>query len=303
LTLEPIITSRTNGGRPLFTAIMALCLAIMYAPSLYLLLASLNPGEQLGLVAPSRYSLTWYVALMNDHRLFGALEESAIVGFATAVLATPIGLLAALAYRAMTRTRNLFFLFILSAMFVPGTIEGLGLSVVLKLVHVRPSWFTVMIGHLLWALPFAVTVLLIGLSAVKTNTVAAARDLGAGPFRAFVDITLPLMRGSLVSSFIFAFLLSLNEHARAYYLVGRQNTLPLYMFGAMNSGASPTIYAFSGAILVVSFAAVALVLFAAPRRQDGHRAESLRRDHDNAFYQFSVGSSRGAGTISAAANR
>ena len=207
MTLEPIITSRTGGGRPLFTAITALCLVIMYAPSLYLLLASLNPGEQLGLVAPSHYSLTWYVALLNDHRLFGALEESAMVGIATAALATPIGLLAALAYRAMTRTRSLFFLFILSGMFVPGTIEGLGLSVVLKLVHVRPAWFTVTIGHLLWALPFAVTVSLIGLSAVKTNTIAAARDLGASPFRAFVDITLPLMRGSLVSSFIFAFLL------------------------------------------------------------------------------------------------
>jgi len=301
LTLGPIIAGRTSGGRPLFMAITALCLAIMYAPALYLLLASLNPGEQLGLVAPSHYSLTWYGALLDDHRLFAALEESAIVGFATAVLATPIGLSAALAYRAMTGTRNLFLLFILSAMFVPGTIEGLGLSVVLKLVHVRPSWATVMIGHLLWALPFALTVSLIGLSAVKTNTIAAARDLGAGPFRAFVDITLPLMRGSLISSFIFAFLLSLNEHARAYYLVGRQNTLPLYMFGAMNSGASPTIYAFSGAILVVSFAAVALLLFSTAKRQSSHRPESLRRNHDKAFDQLSGG--RGAVTISAAANR
>jgi hypothetical protein len=60
---------------------------------------------------------------------------------------------------------------------------------------------------------------------------------------------------------------SLNEYARAYYLVGRQNTLPLYMFGAMNSGASPTIYAFSGAVLVASFAAVALIFVRVARRQ------------------------------------
>jgi ABC-type spermidine/putrescine transport system permease subunit II len=85
--------------------------------------------------------------------------------------------------------------------------------------------------------------------------------------RAFVDVTLPLIRGSLISSFVFAFLLSLNEHARAYYLVGRQNTLPLYMFGAMNSGASPTIYAFSGAVLAASFAAVAVIFFRAARQQ------------------------------------
>jgi spermidine/putrescine transport system permease protein len=267
MTLHPVVSGRTNGGRLLFTIITALCLTIIYAPALYLLLASLNPDEQLGLVAPNRYSLAWYVALLDDRRLAAALEESTLVGLATAVLATPIGLAAALAYREMTRLRNIFLLIILSAMFVPGTIEGLGLSVVLKVARVSPSWLTVTIGHLLWTLPFAVIVSLIGLSTVGRSTVAAARDLGAGPVRAFLDVTLPLMRGSLISSFVFAFLLSLNEYARAYYLVGRQNTLPLYMFGAMNSGASPTIYAFSGAVLVISFASLALIFFGALRRQ------------------------------------
>jgi len=267
MTLHPVVSGRTNGGRLLFTIITALCLTIIYAPALYLLLASLNPGEQLGLVAPNRYSLAWYAALLDDRRLAAALEESALVGLATAVLATPIGLAAALAYREMTRLRNIFLLVILSAMFVPGTIEGLGLSVVLKVARVSPSWLTVTIGHLLWTLPFAVIVSLIGLSTVGRSTVAAARDLGAGPVRAFLDVTLPLMRGSLISSFVFSFLLSLNEYARAYYLVGRQNTLPLYMFGAMNSGASPTIYAFSGAVLVISFASLALIFFGALRRE------------------------------------
>jgi spermidine/putrescine transport system permease protein len=265
MTLHPIFDERTNGGRPLFSIITLLCLTIMYAPAVYLLLASLNPDEQLGLVAPARYSLTWYVALLDDHRLFRAFKESAVVALATAALATPIGLAAALAYRAMSRMRSLFLLIILSMALVPGTIEGLGLSTILRLVHVSPSWITLTLGHLLWTLPFTIMVSLIGLSAVRPSAIAAARDLGAGPMRAFVDVTLPLIRGNLVSSFVFAFLLSLNEHARAYYLVGRQNTLPLYMFGAMNSGASPTIYAFSGAVLVASFAAVALILFSARR--------------------------------------
>jgi ABC-type spermidine/putrescine transport system permease subunit II len=177
----------------------------------------------------------------------------------------------------MTRMRSLFLLGMLATMFVPGTIEGLGLSVILRLAHVSPSWVTVTLGHLLWTLPFAIMVSLIGLSTVRSSTIAAARDLGAGPMRAFVDVTLPLIRGSLVSSFIFAFLLSLNEYARAYYLVGRQNTLPLYMFGAMNSGASPTIYAFSGAVLVASFAVVALIFFRAARRQSDRPGPRKRR--------------------------
>jgi ABC-type spermidine/putrescine transport system permease subunit II len=274
MTLSPIIGDRTSGGRPLFLIITILSLMIMYGPAFYLLLASLNPDEQLGLVAPTRYSLTWYVALLDDRRLFMAVEESAVVALATAALATPIGLAAALAYRAMTRMRSLFLLVVLSTMLVPGTVEGLGLSAVLRLVRVSPSWVTVTLGHLLWTLPFAIMVSLMGLSAVRPSAIAAARDLGASPLRAFVDVTLPLIRGSLVSSFVFSFLLSLNEYARAYYLVGRQNTLPLFMFGAMNSGASPTIYAFSGAVLVVSFAVVALIFFMAARRQRGPQART-----------------------------
>ena len=267
MSSDSIVTGGAGGGRLLFTTITALSLIIMYAPVLYLLLASLNPGAQLGLVPPSRYSLAWYFALLEDRRLAGALEESALVGFATAALSTPIGLSAALAYRAMTRMRGIFLLVVLSAMFVPGTIEGLGLSATLRVVGLTPSWVTVTIGHLLWTLPFAAVVSLIGLSAIRPSTIAAARDLGAGPMRAFVDITLPLMRATLISSFVFAFLLSLNEHARAYYLVGRQNTLPLYMFGAMNSGASPTIYAFSGTVMVISVAVVALLFTGLVRRQ------------------------------------
>jgi len=147
-------------------------------------------------------------------------QESALVGLATAALATPIGLSAALAYRAMTRLRGVFLLVILSAMFVPGTIEGLGLSATLRVVGLAPSWVTIAIGHLLWTLPFAAVVSLIGLSAVRPSTIASARDLGAGPIRAFVDITLPLMRTNLVSSFVFAFLL-FTERAGARLLPGR----------------------------------------------------------------------------------
>jgi spermidine/putrescine transport system permease protein len=280
MSFDSMSRGGTSGGRLLFSAITVLCLTIIYAPVLYLLLASLNPDAQLGMVPPSRYSLTWYFALVEDHRLASALGESALVGLATAALATPIGLSAALAYRAMTRARGIFLLAILSAMFVPGTIAGLGLSATLRVVGLTPSWVTLTVGHLLWTLPFTAMVSLIGLSAVRPSTIAAARDLGASPIRAFIDITLPLIRTNLASSFVFAFLLSLNEHARSYYLVGRQNTLPLYVFGAMNSGASPTIYAFSGAVFAISVVIVALIFAGLTRAGERHRDERRPRSAD-----------------------
>ena len=260
MTREAVVLEGNKGARLLLAAVVGLGLILIYAPALYLLLASLNPGMQLGLVPPDRFSLVWYHELLHDRKLISALTESTVVGLATAAVATPVGLTAALAFRAMGARRGLFFLFILFAMFVPGTIQGLGLSVLFKVIALKPSWITVAIGHLLWALPFGFTVSLVSLAVVRPNMIAAARDLGANYWQALRDVILPLVRGGIASSFVFSFLLSFNEYARAYYLVGRQNTLPLTMFGAMNSGASPTIYALSGAILVVSFGIVGVLL-------------------------------------------
>jgi spermidine/putrescine transport system permease protein len=153
--------------RSLLTGLLALGLFMIYAPVVYLLLASFNPGVELGLVPPSDFSLVWYRALMSDDRLLSALVESALVGVTTAAVAAPVGFSGALAFRAMTAHRGPFFLFILSAMFVPGTIQGLGLSVIFKVLAVKPSWLTVVAGHLLWSLPFAFTVSLVSLAVVS----------------------------------------------------------------------------------------------------------------------------------------
>jgi spermidine/putrescine transport system permease protein len=254
------VLKASEGARPLFGALLGLGLILIYAPAVYLLLASFNPGMQLGLVPPDQFSLVWYKSLLSDRKLMPALTESIVVGLAAAAVATPVGLSAALAFRAMGTRRGAFFLFVLFAMFVPGTIQGLGLSVIFKVLAVKPFWLTVAAGHLLWALPFSFTVSLVSLAVVRPTMIAAARDLGASAWQAFRDVTLPLVRGGIVSSFVFSFLLSFNEYARAYFLVGRRNTLPLTMFGAMNSGASPTIYALSGAILVISFALIGALL-------------------------------------------
>jgi spermidine/putrescine transport system permease protein len=274
---EVTVLEGNKGARLSFAAVVVLGLILIYAPAVYLLLASLNPGMQLGLVPPNRFSLVWYQELLHDRKLISALTESTVVGLATAAVATPVGLTAALAFRAMGARRGLFFLFILFAMFVPGTIQGLGLSVLFKVIALKPSWIAVAIAHLLWALPFAFTVSLVSLAVVRPNMIVAARDLGANYWQAFRDVTLPLVRAGIASSFAFCFLLSFNEYARAYYLVGRQNTLPLTMFGAMNSGASPTIYALSGAILAISFGVVGILLIIGRWRlgQYGKRVPTL----------------------------
>ncbi|TXI07101.1 MAG: ABC transporter permease [Rhizobium sp.] len=234
-------------------------LAVIYAPPLYLLGVSFNPALQPGLPHFSDITLKWYLALGSESALLAALGQSIVIALVTAVVATLLSLVAAMAYRELHRARSLWFLTVLLPMFVPGVIQGLALSTVITRTGVKASALTVIAGHLLWAMPFAFIVILTSFAAVKRTYLMAADDLGASRLRQFWDITLPLIRPGLVSALIFSFLLSLNEFTRAFYLAGRQNTLPVVLFGKMNSGASPTIYAMSGAIFLVSSACVLVV--------------------------------------------
>ncbi|MBL4890975.1 MAG: ABC transporter permease [Rhizobiaceae bacterium] len=240
--------------------VTAIGLAIIYLPPLYLLAFSFNESLQPALPGISDLSLKWYIELANEGRLLSALRESLMVAFATSIVATIVALFAALAYLEMGKWRGSWFLFVTFSMFVPGVIQGLALSVIFSRTGIKPFWGTVAAGHLLWSLPFAFTVILTSLGIVKRSYLLAAADLGASWFRRLWEIIIPLTRPGLAGAFIFCFLLSLNEYNRAFYLVGRQNTLPIVMFGKMNSGASPTIYALSGAILIASFVAVIFVL-------------------------------------------
>jgi spermidine/putrescine transport system permease protein len=114
-------------------------------------------------------------------------------------------------------------------------------------------------------LPFAFIVILINLSAVRRNLMLAAQDLGASRWQTFRDVTFPLIRPGVIGALLFSFLLSFNEFSRAYYLVGAQDTLPIYMFGVMNAGTSPTIYALAGSTILASFVCVGLLLLIARR--------------------------------------
>ena len=256
-----ILNAEGSANRLVVWLVTVLGLGVIYVPPLYLLAVSFNPALQPGLPALSDVTLKWYAALAGERALVAALQQSLIIALMTAVLATSVALAAALAYFELHRNRTLWFLTVLLPMFVPGVIQGLALSTIFTRMGIKASAMTVVAGHLLWALPFAFIVILTSFSAVKRSYVMAADDLGAGRWQQFRDIILPLIRPGLVSAFIFSFLLSLNEFTRSFYLAGRQNTLPVVLFGKMNSGASPTIYAMSGAIFLLSVVLVFLIAF------------------------------------------
>jgi len=233
----------------LFTALI---LIFIFLPSFYLLLISFEPSKLERVPQTfSDFSIRWYIRLFQKHRLPEAIKQSFMVGAFTAVITACLSLLSGLTYRRVRR-KSLFLGLLIFPIFIPGIIVAISLSVFFKQISVSSSMYTIILSHVLYALPYAAIVTLVSFSGLQEGVIEAARDLGANAFRAFKDVIFPLTRGGIFGGALFGFLLSLNEFIRAYFLSGWQETLSMYMYGQMKGGADPSIYALAGLILSVS---------------------------------------------------
>jgi spermidine/putrescine transport system permease protein len=241
----------------IFTAFIII---FIFLPSFYLLIISFEPSEMERIPKTfSDFSIKWYIRLFQKQRLPAAIKQSVVIGIFTAIITACLSLLSGLAYRKL-RHKSYFLGLLIFPIFVPGIIVAISLSVFFKMIHLSASMTTVILGHVLYALPFASIVTLVSFSALQEGVIEAARDLGANGFRAFKDIIFPLTRGGIFGGALFGFLLSLNEFIRAYFLSGWQETLPMYMFGQMKGGADPSIYALAGFILSVSILLLVFIM-------------------------------------------
>jgi spermidine/putrescine transport system permease protein len=241
-------------------ALTIFAIIFIFMPSFYLLLISFEPSEMERIPKSfSEFSLRWYIRLFHRHRLPEAIKQSVIVGILTAIITSFLSLLAGLSYRRL-RQKSYFLGLLIFPIFVPGIVAALSLAVFFRLVKLHASVYTVVLGHVLYALPYAAIVTLVSFSGLKEGLIEAARDLGANRFRAFKDIIFPLTKGGIFGGALFGFLLSLNEFIRAYFLSGWQETLSMYMFGQMKGGADPSIYALAGLILSASVFIVLLAI-------------------------------------------
>ena len=136
---------------------------------------------------------------------------------------------------------------------------GFSLSLLLtEFLGLQRSLWTELVGHVLWALPFAFLVILTSMSVVKRETVLAAMDLGANEWRAFRDIEYPIIKPGITSAAIFSFVLSFNEFSRTYYLQGIGQTIPTYVWNKITVAITPEIFALSSLTVILSLTLIAI---------------------------------------------
>lgn len=233
-------------------------LLLSYAPLAWLALMSFSPDPLSGI--PGSPTLHWYQMLLSDDRWEEPLWTSIAFGFAVGALCGVVGPIVARQIPYLKRRGALIAVFLLPLV-IPGVLLGVGLFIYYRVVlgFTMGSWSLIM-GHFAWAFPFALLVLLINTARFDIRLREAATDLGASPWRAFVDIELPHMLPGVVGAALFGFLLSFNELSRSILLRGGSTTLPLYEWAQASAHTSnvPLVFALSTLILAFSFVIISV---------------------------------------------
>jgi len=266
-------TPATNRSR--FLGIYAAAVfAFLYLPIIVLILYSFN-RDGVGGFPPKHLTLNWYQLLFSDGAIWDSVVNSLLVAGGAVLLSLTLGLLAALALdRADFPGKAIFRRLVLLPLILPGIITGLSLLMFAVFSGLRLNLLTVFLGHGTALISVATTELFAGLQKMDRAQEEASLDLGATPWQTFWRITLPNLKLSLIAAGLLIFTLSMDEIAVTFFLIGRDNTLPLEIWARLRRGITPEINAISTLIFGVSVILI-LIWYQIRTRSVGTEAQEL----------------------------
>ncbi len=250
--------SSSNSRSPWLLAHAFLVFGFLYLPIGVLIVYSFN-GEGVGGFPPHHLTLDWYRTLFNDGAIWDSVINSLEVACAAMIIALAFGVPAALALdRAQFPGKALFRRLVLLPLILPGIITGLSLLMLFDLAHTKLSLLTIVLGHGTALISVATTEVFAGLQKFDRAQEEASLDLGANYWQTFWRITVPNLKLPIIGAALLIFTLSMDEIAVSFFLIGRDNTLPLEIWGRLRRGITPEINAISAIIFLFSLAAIVL---------------------------------------------
>ncbi len=238
----------------------AFVLFFLMLPTLIVMPMSFSDSQYLEF-PPQAWSLRWYREYFGSDAWMRATGTSLIAAVLTTLLATPIGTIAAYGMHCgSARARNALQLLVLMPVVVPSILVAVGVFHLYALFDVNYTIAGVVVAHTALAVPFVVISVLASLKNYDMAQEMAARSMGAGRIEAFVSITLPQIRFSVLTGAFLAFITSLDEVVVAMFISGGENaTITRRMFNALRDQIDPTIAAISTCLIVVSVLTLVLV--------------------------------------------
>ena len=252
--------------RVLTLAFTIFIVAYVLIPIVVTLVMSFNDASQIRFPIKV-WSFDWYSDFMASPQWTEALKNSFIIAVGTALMSTTSGILAAWAFeRYDFPFKSLLYILIMMPLFMPGVVLGLGVAIAfggLQIggVTIYGSRGLVMVAHSLWAMPLVFMLMEATFRTIDNRVVEAANDLGAPPIRTFFEVVIPMVSTGIISSVLFAFVISLNEFVMALFLTDRDTqTLPVLMWLSLRSAGTPRLAVASVILALTVFACLSLIM-------------------------------------------
>ena len=254
--------------------------AFLYIPIVMVMVYSFNDSRIVSVWGG--FSLRWYASLLENRQLIEAALLSLRIAFTSATVATALGALAGIALARIRRFRGriLFSGMIAAPLVMPEVITGLSLLLLFVSLQDFIGWpgergaMTITISHITFAMAYVAVIVQSRLASMDESLEEAAMDLGGRPFQVMFDITLPIIAPAMLSGWLLAFTLSLDDLVIASFVSGPgASTLPMWIFSKVRLGVTPDINALA-TIIITTVSLGVLIAGLVILRQDRQQRQS-----------------------------
>jgi spermidine/putrescine transport system permease protein len=237
---------------------MAALFVFLYLPIVVLVALSFNAA---GLpTAWGGLSLDWYRELTRDTELLRAIRNSLTVGLAVTAIATVLGTLLAVGLHRTVRSRVLDSVLFLPAV-IPDIVLAIGLLSFFNALRFTLGLHTIVIAHVVFDMVFVAAIVRTRLGYLDRRVEEAAMDLGAGPVKTFLLVTLPAIAPGVVAGALVAFTLSIDEFVIAFFNSGPTSvTFPIRVYAMIRFGVTPVINAVAAIVMALSLVTIFVAL-------------------------------------------
>lgn len=243
ITRWQIIVDRSAGVA--FRLVLAITMLFLILPIIVAVILSFDDREFIGAFPPTTFSLRWYRSFLQNPSYVDGTVVSIQLALLSTAISTTVGAGAAFAL-AETRFRGHHFVttLFLSPKFVPTVVVGFSILGFASAIHVFDAFTRLVMGHVVITIPFTVRATLASFVGMRRSLGEAAISLGAPPWRAFLSITLPLVRTGIIAGALMAFVLSFDEVAVSIFLTDAfTQTLPTALVAEMRANLNLTVAA------------------------------------------------------------
>lgn len=248
---------------------VGLILLFLYLPILVLIVCSFNSSRSR--VVWGGFTLKWYQSLFHNKTIISAFGTTILLAVLSALIASLIGMIAALGIDAMRKKQYEVTMFFTKIPMLNADIVT-GIALMLWLVRFMPLGFgSVLIAHIVFNVPYVILCILPKLKQMDVSIYEAARDLGANGLKAFFKVTLPNIFPAVVSGYFMAFTMSLDDFVITYFTKGAGvNTLSTMIYGELRKGIKPEMYALSTIIFLIVLIILIVMNVAGSKKEDGN---------------------------------